>query len=257
MLAVDHTTKGKGDAPHGEPHDGLNVGTGKAFIVEFVGPTGGGKTTNCQYFTDLLKKRNLSVAVFADVKAYFYGLKYYRMLYVVAKAAGVHGFDFLAFMKLLASHGIFSFDAVYRYMKLCVFNRALQDFLATSKVHVVLLDQWIIQGLWSATIFRLGSYGALQRELSRFYFKTDCVLYFDIDAVTASRRIGERNTGRSRFDKMNMQERLEESEKHNGYLFELYQHSSCENKHVFSTHESPAENAEGFLSLLTRLIALS
>lgn len=251
MLTVDQDTPGKTMASRGRMHHG--VGSEATIVVEFVGPTGGGKTTNCQSFSDLLKKKNLKVAVFSDLKKYFYGQKYSRRFYIFLNTIRIHGVDFLKYTLLLAFHGIYSFDALYRYIKLCVFNAALQDFVRTQTIDIVLLDQWSIQGLWSATIFNLKSHRKLQEKLRKFYFQTDYVLYFDIDAVTASERIGARNTGRSRFDKMSLEKRMAEFEKHNGYLFELYKNSNCGNKYVFSTLESPVKNAETFLAFLSPL----
>jgi len=245
MSTVDHTKTGKSNSP-GDRHN--LPGPVRTIVVEFVGPTGSGKTTNCQSFSALLNTMNMSVAVFADLKAYFYRMKFYRRLRVILVTLRLHGPDFFAFAGLLASHGAYSFDSVFRYIKLCVFNTALQDFVRTQKVDIVLLDQWIIQGLWSATILKLKSYGDLETKLKRFYFNTDYVLYFDVDVATASARIEARDTGKSRFDTMTAERRLVEFEKYNGYLFQLYKNSSCENKHVFSTRESPARNAEVFLS---------
>jgi thymidylate kinase len=202
----------------------------------------------------LLKRKKLNVYVFRDVKEYFYGLNLYGKLFVILKTGAIHGLDFFAFFTVLTSHGIFSMDSVKRYIKLCVFNTALREFIKHRKVDVVLLDQWIIQGIWSATIFRLESHDKIQNKLSRFYFKTDFVLYFDIDAVTASERIDSRDSNTSRFDKMNVEKRLIEFEKYNGYLFQLYSNSACENKVMFSTKETPEKNAEDFFSKIEYLV---
>ena len=130
----------------------------------------------------------------------------------------------------------------------------LQQFIVKRKFDVLLLDQWIIQGLWSATIFRNNSYDLLHEKLSQFYFKSDIVLYLHIDSSTASERIDSRSTYTSRFDKMDAGKRLEELEKYSRYLFQLYENSNCMNKLEFSAMESPKKNAEDFLQHLKRTV---
>ncbi len=222
----------------------------KGMVVEFVGPTGGGKTTNCRYFSELLKKNGLHVYVFSDLKKHLYSLKYHQKIFIVLKTIAFYSHYVLQYTFTLAYHGIFSFNSILRYVKLCVFNTGLQHFLENRNVDILLLDQWIIQGLWSATIFKSKSYDTLPLKLKRFYFKTSMILYFNIDAVTASERIGSRDSQQSRFDRMDPAKRIEESEKYNTYLFQLYENSNCKYKFMYTTTESPAKNAENFLHQL-------
>lgn len=223
---------------------------GKGLIIEFVGLTGSGKTTNCLHFTEFFRKQNLNVYTFRDVKEFFHQLEFYPRFCIYFKTIFSNGQDFLSYFFLLARHGIYCSDSIYRYIKLCVFNRALHQFIVTRKADVILLDQWIIQGLWSATIFKVKSYDRLQDELKKFYFKTDCELYFDIDEETACERIHERDSGRSRFDKMDYGMKLAELRRYSPYLRRLYENSDCERKFKFSTKRSPVENAEGFFHQL-------
>ena len=213
----------------------------KGVVVEFVGPTGSGKTTNCLYFSKLLKDNGLEVYVFSDLKKYLYSLKYHKKILILLKTLFYYSHHFLRFSVTLAYHGIFSFNSNIRYIKLCIFNMGLQHFLINRNVDVIIIDQWIIQGLWSATIFKLKSCERIQYALQQFYFKSNIVLYFDIDAATASERIGSRESQQSRFDKMDPAKRIAESEKYNAYLFQLYENSNCQHKFMYSTKESPAK----------------
>ena len=222
----------------------------KAIVVEFVGPTGCGKTTNCNCFSVLLKENGFIVYEFRDLKKYFYDRKFPNKFYIILNTLFYNGVDVLRFTLVLARHGIYSFNSILRYIKLCVFNMALKQFIVKRKFDILLLDQWIIQGLWSATIFKLNSYDELHEKLRRFYFKTSVVLYFNIDTVIASKRVGSRDTKSSRFDRMNAGKRLAELKKYNAYLFQLYENSNCKNKLEFSTMESPEKNAEDFLNKL-------
>ena len=226
----------------------------KSIVVEFVGPTGSGKTANCLCFSGLLRKNGLKVSMFSDLKDYLYSQKFHIKFLIALKTLIFNGTDFIRYFLILANHGIYSFDSIFRYIKLCVFNMALQQFIEKKKVDVLLLDQWIIQGLWSATIFKLKSYDTLHDKLKRFYFKTGVVLYFDIDTATASERVGSRDSYSSRFDRMDSDRRLVEFKKYNAYLFQLYENSNCKNKLQFSTTVSPAKNAEDFLHQLNHMI---
>lgn len=219
---------------------------GKQLIIEFVGPAGSGKTTNCLHFLDLFRKGNLNVYVFRDVKTYLYQQSWYQRLSIYLHTILSNSQNIFCYTILLASNGIYSIDSIYRYLKLCIFNTALRQFMSSREVDVVFLDQWVIQGLWSATIFKARCYDKLQKELKKFYFETAYVLFFDIDEETASERIGSRKTGRSRFDQMDSVKRMEESKKYNQYLYQLYENSDCKNKMTFSTKVSPHKNAETF-----------
>lgn len=219
---------------------------GRGLIVEFVGPTGAGKTTNCLYFLQFFRERHINAYAFADVKAFLYRLHLVDRVKVYLQAIFI-GSALRSYCSLLVRHGVYSLDAVYRYLKLCIFNRAMHRFIRQHDVDVLFLDQWIIQGLWSATIFKNGASGEIQDALRRFYFKSDYVLYFDLDEDTACDRIHLRDNGKSRFDKMDKGRRLSELRKTTPYLYRLFENCDCLNKFKFSARNSVQRNAEDFL----------
>jgi thymidylate kinase len=223
-----------------------------AIVVECVGPPGSGKTTNCKSFSSLLQKKNLNVCLSDDLKAYIRKMTKGRKLFLLAETLVFRGHLLLFYTAALAFNKIYSFDSIYRYFRLSIFNQALQRLIKNKEVDIVILDQWIIQELWSATIFKLPSYAKVKNHLKRFYFKTDFVLYFDVAAEIASERISNRSTRLSRFDLMGPDKRLEELLKYNGYLFELYQNSGCKQKHLFTTDQSPDQNAGKFFRHLKK-----
>ena len=249
LLTMDHKINDKEKKETSYLNE-FNPSSKKGLVVEFVGPPGSGKTTNSNYFSELLKENGFKVYMFKDLKEYFYTTKFVGKFYIIFSTLFFNGIDLLCFILVLVRHGIFSFNSIIRYYKLCTWNTVLQQFIAKRKVDVMILDQWIIQGLWSATIFKLNSYNVFHEKLRRFYFKTDIVLYFNIDISTASKRVGSRDTYTSRFDRMDAGKRLVELKKYNAYLYHLYENSSCLNKLEFSSMGSPEKNAEDFLQLL-------
>jgi len=227
---------------------------GKRLIIEFVGPTGSGKTTNCFHFTNHFRKEDLRVFVFKDIKIWLYQLAIHQRFSLYLDSLVSNRSNILSYFRLLASNGIYSIGSIYRYVKLCIFNTALQRFINIREFDILFLDQWIIQGLWSATIFKVKHYDNLQKEIGRFFFKTHLVLYFDIDEQTASERIAVRDSGRSRFDQMKKEKILEALGRYNQYLIRLYENSDCRFKMSFSTKVTPEENAGIFYRRLMDLI---
>lgn len=223
-----------------------------AIVVECVGPPGAGKTTNCNSFSSLLKKKNLNVGLSSDIKAYIREMAFYKKLFLLSETMLLRGHLLFLYTAALAFNKIYSFDSIYRYLRLSIFNQALKKYVKNREIDIVLLDQWVIQELWSATIFKLPAYHKVTNYLKPFYFKTDFVLYFDVDAQTASERISNRNTSLSRFDAMEPTKRLEELKKYNGYLFRLYENSRCSQKHRYTTDQSPEQNAEKFFQQLKK-----
>jgi thymidylate kinase len=216
-------------------------------IVEFVGQVGGGKTTNCNHFSKLLKENGFIIYMLSDLKNYYHRKSLFNKFYIIIRTFIHHGIDLIRFILLLGQFGIFSLDSIIRFGRLCVRNVTLQEFKKQKKFDILLLDQWIIQGLWSATIFKHDSYDVLHKKLRKFYFKTDVVLFFHLDFETAAKRIEARHTYTSRFDRMNFNQRLAKLKKYSGYLFKMFQNSDCNNKKEFSALESPEKNAEDFL----------
>jgi thymidylate kinase len=219
----------------------------KAIVIEFVGPPGAGKTTCCQYFTERLEKRGLKVYTLQDLKDYIRNLSLLEKLFLSIKAGVFRSHTLLFYTLSLAYNRIISADSIYRYIRLTLFDLALKQFKKKKDVDIVILEQWIIQELWSATIFKLKSYNRVRKHLSRFFFKTDFVFYFDIDVRTASERIRVRNMGKSRFDKMDPQKRIEELMKYKTYLYQLYEISDCKRKYSLAGENSPEKNAELFV----------
>lgn len=225
----------------------------QSIVVEFVGTPGGGKTTNCNSICALLVEEGIQPFVFTDVKKYLYKAHIFKKILIVWSTIWRHGKDIVLFNFFLVRSGVLSFDSVFRYCKLCLFNQSLQEFKALNPQSIILLDQWVIQGLWSATIFRLKDLEKAADRLKRFYFPVDYIVYFDVDIETAAQRVGTRSTETSRFDKMPEVKRLEVMKKYNEYLVALYQQATALAKWKVSTLISPQQNATDFLKQLKKL----
>lgn len=223
----------------------------KGIIIEFVGPPGSGKTTSSLVFAEQLRKKGLIVLLREDLKLYVKNKGLISKLRLFVNTLFFKGPILIHFTIKLALHKIFSFDAIYRYLKLSFYNLALSEFRRQTKADIIILDQWIIQEIWSATIFKRTDYYKLLKKMERFYFRTDTVIYLEADAVTASTRIEFRQNGLSRFDRMSPIVREQQIEKYNMYLFQLYNISPCQVKHVLPANQLPSHNASAFISHLT------
>jgi thymidylate kinase len=226
----------------------------KATVVEFVGPPGAGKTTSCNCFAEMLQAKGLNICRSSDLKAYIRNLNTLEKLQLYFNSILLNSLTLLQFSLVLARHKILSFNSIYRYLRLTIFQVALRQMVNAKKIDLVLLDQWMIQELWSATIFKTKAFEQLHPELKKFYFKTDYLFYFDLDLEKAADRIAKRSHGRSRFDRMRPKKRLSKLKKYTAYLHQLYQNADCREKHTLSTEHSPHENGELLLKLLAPLL---
>ncbi|AKQ44622.1 hypothetical protein TH63_01635 [Rufibacter radiotolerans] len=221
-----------------------------ATIVELAGPPGAGKTTVCRHLSGLLKEKDLQVLTLQDVKDHIQSLSLYRKLLLFTTTLFSTGHLLFSYSLSLVAQRIFSASSIYRYVRLSIFNTALQQIIASKAIDIVLLEQWIIQELWSATIFNHNSYQHFATTPRPFYFKVNYVFYLDIDPETASERIQNRSTNLSRFDRMPADQRLKELHRCNDYLFQIYKNSGCKNKFIISTQHSPALTAEHIMQHL-------
>ncbi len=223
----------------------------KGVIVEFVGPTGGGKSTNCKTFSQFLTARHLKVGIFGDVKDYFHQLPGRAQAKLITNAFLHHGMSMLSFTWLLMANHIYRINSLYRFIKLCIFHEMMIEYIDVSNVNVLLLDQWAVQGLWSATIFsNRTAYEKILTQLSSFFFPVDLLVYLNIDANTASDRIMSRDVHKSRFDQMDHSKRMMEFSKYNYYLLQLFEQSPCKQKLRLSAKDTPQANAEEFMNYL-------
>jgi len=220
-----------------------------SFVVEFIGPTGAGKTTVCNQVAMIMEREGVTVARFKDVKRYFYRTPF-SIVRLILKTFLSEATTMLRFYRLLWRHGHLRFDAISRFARLCTFHTAQQEFCSRQRPHVLLLDQWSVQGLWSAVIIGPNT-ESLIKELGPYFFPVDAQLYCEIDLDTSLERIGERKHGLSRFDSMAAHERRKTLEQNNGYLYNLFRDSNCDNKAVISMHQTPAETANEVVKFIT------
>ncbi len=219
----------------------------KAIIIEFVGPPGAGKTSSCKCFAEQLKKKGFEVLMLQDVKDFLKNMNLSDKIFLSVKAIIFRSHSLLFYTATLAYNRIYSLNSINRYVRLTLYDLALKNLIKRQNINIVLLDQWIIQELWSATIFRAKSYNKISKSLSKFYFSTDAIFYFDIDINTASERIGMRRANLSRFDRMDAKKRMKELQNYNSYLFQLYESSDCKQKHLLSGLNSLENNAALFI----------
>lgn len=215
-------------------------------IIEFAGPPGSGKTTRCNYFIKQLRQSGYQVAGRTELKQYLRSMNRATRWWLYAATVFRKTGSCIRFCMLLAWHRSLRYDALYRYLRWCLFDGALRTYIRRYQPDYVLLDQWALQDLWSATIFTGAKHGTLARQLKRFGGKRDALFYFDVDAQTAAARIGLRSSSISRFDAMGDGQRLEELRKWTGYLFSLFHAAECPYKKILSGHAPAARLANLF-----------
>lgn len=208
-------------------------------VVECVGPPGAGKSTTCRMVMSSSMAQKLVIGQFSDIKVHIRSLSRMAQALLIFDAIRLHGGQLFRFVLLLFRKDSFAADSVWRYFKLCVFDAGLQQLLVLGKFDVILLDQWIIQGIWSATIFKSEPKRISAEVLRAFYFPVDVLVYFEIDAASASFRVGNRTDGKSRFEHMSQRERTGMISGYKDYLYELFQASSCPGKHVVQAIVGP------------------
>ena len=156
------------------------------------------------------------------------------------------------FTGFLAAAGIASRDAVFRFMRLCFFEQVMRQFVKKKNPDFMILDQWALQDLWSATLFSKNG-RPLAHHMRMFFGKPDVLVYFDVDARTAAERISHRTNGLSRFDSMDPESRRAALEQYGGYLHDLFDASACRSKLLLDAQRPPAKNVQLFLYHLNQL----
>lgn len=215
-------------------------------VVEFAGNPGSGKTTNCLAFIDALGSLNIRVGTFADVKSYLYRSNVSSKWIMLRWFLRHHAYSVLRFSWVLVSHRLLGWETMVRYVKLCVFNSALQGYKQSRSVEIILLDQWSIQGLWSIALYSKSISEKLLKDLAHFLFSVDCLIYIDLEEQEAVGRIHGRHTKTSRFDWMDDHVRLQMLIDHSSALRHLFEAANCPVKMTLSGKRTPQENARFF-----------
>lgn len=222
----------------------MGVSDSQTIIVEFVGPPGGGKTTLCDGLKTQLANNGLKTAIFKDVKRHLREKSLFSKLAFVLSNTFKNLPVFLTFSVLLFKSGVFSINSIIRYYKVTLFNGSISSFINNSKTQVLLLDQWSVQQLWSATIFRAKDYERLKSNLVDFFLEPDVMIYVDINLSIASERVSGRSSMTSRFDKMSENERTKYLHEYNDYLKSLFMTSRAKNKLTISGNQELSTNVE-------------
>ena len=215
-------------------------------IIEFAGPPGSGKTTRCHYFIKQLRQSGYRVAGRMELRHFIRSMNRVERLWLYAATVLQNAISLIHFCAILLQHRLLQYDAIFRYARWCLFNEALRKYIRRYRPDYVLLDQWALQDLWSATIFGRAAYGKLAEQLKSFGGKRDAIFYIDVDPQTAAARISLRRTAISRFDAMNDGKRFQEIKKWSGYLFTLYHSADCRFKKIISGSGSAAQLAPLF-----------
>lgn len=220
----------------------LHSEAARPVVVECVGLPGSGKTTSCHYFAGQLRAAGYRVLLIADIKAQLRAGPVPLQVWWMLRLVWLRGKDLIRFGLLLRQQSVLTIQAVRRYLRIALYEQVLRHRLNKEKADVVLLEQWMIQELWSATIFKALDHRVLEERLARLCLPVDILIYFDISESTATERVGQRTHGRSRFDRLPASIRLSAMEKYGQFLEQLFRFAPCAQKHVLSASQSPGHN---------------
>ena len=218
-------------------------------VVEFAGPPGAGKSTSAGVFKSFLENKDIRVAEFSDVKKHLKSQSKFAIAQLAIKALAKKTGAIGKFLVLLIRNRAFSISSFYRFLKLCVFHEALQRYRKVAHTDIIILDQWIVQGLWSAILFRDRPFD-LSAFLFGFHSNVDWLVYFETDAETAAQRIAGRTTATSRFDQFGETQNMRELKRSGNSLYRLFTASPCRRKTIFNTDVPPQNNAKKFFALM-------
>src|SRR5205823_4790582 len=108
----------------------------KSIIIEFVGPPGAGKTTSCQCFSELLHAKGLKVCTLQDIKDYVKEMNIAKKSLLLLKFIFFRSILLIFFSALLAYNRIYSVHSIYRFMRLTIFDLALNQYVRNKRIDV-------------------------------------------------------------------------------------------------------------------------
>jgi thymidylate kinase len=180
-------------------------------IVEFVGLPGAGKTTVSKTLASSLQIDSKRVLILEDIEKSCGWGKGKRGKNRIQKVIGLASATvrhwnaslesvlYASQVKPLNAESFICLTTVPRLLEM------VQKTVSSKSCDVVLLDQWLIQNIWSVGVTgEITPTNFLERLIRKYgYFDIPVlVVHFDLDVNTAVNRIQCRSTTESRFDKM-------------------------------------------------------
>ncbi len=192
-------------------------------IVEFVGLPGVGKTTVAQQVALKLREQGLRVVFRAEI------LNQWQKKNILQKAIQLLPNNFNHWQILINSL-IFAWQV--KPINRQSFGKAAKIFTNVRRndavacdrdCDIILLDQGLLQETWSVSITGTPPQTKyLKREITPlFYKRSTLIIYCQLDIATAFKRMQNRLTTNSRFDRMDSKEAYSTMEKYVSYLEEI------------------------------------
>lgn len=183
----------------------------KPLLVEFFGLPGAGKTTVAEAVMSELRERGVCIIGRSDISRLWRGASRTERVLVASQLLLFLLRCYPAFRRNFMSIRPLSSEVVKRILRLPFPELLLRKTLLNLEGEVLLLDQATLQDIWSIAVgtdFQqmnavstlVGDIFAINEDVRRAF------VYFEIDVSAAAKRIDGRTHGKSRFDKMGLQQ---------------------------------------------------
>ncbi|MBX3257361.1 MAG: hypothetical protein KF862_24765 [Chitinophagaceae bacterium] len=198
-------------------------------VIECVGLPGSGKSTSCRFFKQALESEGKKVALSNEIHDYRKRLSLSTKVLWGIKLLFKDIGKLLTYYYFLLRYGFIQRRNITEYPKYLFHHKVLASYIHKKKPDLVLLDQWSIQIIWSATLFSNKNSRNLLKFAHKLFLDVDLLIYFSLVEEKAALRIGKRNET-SRFDKMNYDTRINNLMTYSELLKDLFESAKCSNK---------------------------
>lgn len=192
-----------------------------ALICEFIGLPGAGKTTVRTSVQKALSDQGLRLADWADLFHWYKNLGLFRRLRLSCRFGPQLAGDLVLFLNLALSLRPLTLYRLKSALRWSLWDCRLRSFLEVRAPDVCLLDQWLLQEIWSLELFGTGASDKAKLRLLRHLLRRDpdhCYVLFDISTAEAAHRLAVRVPPRGRLDNQEEDWVCQQLIKHQGQL---------------------------------------
>jgi len=194
-------------------------------IIEFYGLPGTGKTSVADVLIDDMRLKGLKVKGRQDYEVWIKGLSFYVNVFMIIKTL----FTILFNINLLLNYMLTTKSVESLNIKLFffIFYKAfsLKAFKKKFKDDIILLDQFLMQDIWSLFVFSSSYKEEVIKAIVSCCSQTDCIFFFSLSSEINAKRLSQRSGGTSRFDSNSYKDALASLLANKLYTEEVYSYS--------------------------------